>query len=116
MAIDINKELLKYGILPEGLDWADTDQLFNDHRKQIESGMIPFSFSSNVAAVRYDHQKGLLYVLFDNHREKAGPRLYTYFGLGELEPVYDQLFGAASPGAVVWDLLRRPGVGFEKMG
>lgn len=109
----INEQLRALGINPLELEYEELDAQFDRGRLNAEGVDIHVT-SSNVAAIRYARASDSLYVQFDNHREKGGPRLYLYTG-ANLDDVYDDLFSAASPGGVVWDRLRRPGVGFVKM-
>lgn len=81
---------------------------------------VPTPYSSNVAGVRYDPWEDVLYIMFDNHREREGVRLYVYRDLlahgFDATSIFAEIANSPSPGAAVWDRVRRVGAPFNRFG
>lgn len=75
---------------------------------------VPSFVSTNVLAIWYLPASENLFVQFDNHREKAGPRVYRYPNVPYHE--FELLRDAASKGKFIWGAYRWPGYPFDRFG
>ena len=90
-----------------------------EFEEELKEGETTTPYSSNVEAIRYNPRDGTLFVQFNNRREKSGSRLYQYYmtDIDEFsaDDLFQELQSSPSPGSVVWERLRRPGMRFIKI-
>lgn len=76
---------------------------------------IMMTASQNVDAIAYNSHSRILLVSFrrKEDRPETLPRMYKYYEVDD--DLYDDLFSSGSPGATVWERLRRAGVTFSRL-
>lgn len=115
---DLRPETLLRDKFRQAAHRAGVRQIFR-REHLLDEGQVETPYSSNVRSIWYNWDDDVLYIQFDNRREKTGSRVYAYHDLiasgFDAPEIFGSLVSSPSPGTVVWDRLRRSGAPFERL-